>query len=123
MKTIPQAHEWCDAQDDDFWYEKHRYVAEKAYTAGYQAALLAGADALDAMTWRPIETAPKDGTWIIVYGRFHEKHKAQGAEWYLEAATYSNILDAWTNPSAIIAGADGLWNPTHWMPLPQGVEG
>ncbi len=59
--------------------------------------------------WQPIETAPKDGTHIILPRFGDEYFEVAGGEWRL-------------NPKA---GEDGLngfeaWisNPTHWMPIP-----
>ena len=63
--------------------------------------------------WHPIETAPKDGTVIIVYGRFPYKEDVQTV-FYQTAAWESNEFKAgWTN-------ASGSWlgDVTHWMPLP-----
>jgi hypothetical protein len=61
-------------------------------------------DLLASTGWWPIETAPRDGTTILVYepGFFHT------------AAWEANEFKAgWTN-------ASGSWlgDVTHWMPLP-----
>ena len=57
------------------------------------------------MEWKPIETAPKDGTPILgVADR--------------EITTIFWCEDYW---SLCVSGAfaeDGEWTPTHWMPLP-----
>ena len=54
------------------------------------------------MTWQPIETAPRDGTRVLVY----ERDAALGA-----------ISLNWVDQ-------DGWWlgHPTHWMPLPTPPE-
>lgn len=56
--------------------------------------------------WQPIETAPKDGTEILVYAPGF----CQTALW--ESYTFS---EGWVNDSS------GNWlnDPTHWMPLPE----
>lgn len=59
--------------------------------------------------WRPIETAPKDGAWVLLYSCFSTKKPDCGvARWderyWLLAAEY---------------GVKAIFeNPTHWMPLP-----
>lgn len=55
--------------------------------------------------WQPIETAPKDGAWILAY-------------WpTMPISTYPRVVfwdDGW-----ICADRDmGEYYPTHWMPLP-----
>ena len=56
------------------------------------------------MEWKPIETAPKDGTEILVWDK-----------WDRTAAYWSEVDKIWR-----VAGAleDDLATPTHWMPLP-----
>lgn len=67
------------------------------------------------MEWQPIETAPKDGTWILL-GKAGEKTRI--APRFLVIASSPNkmffeddlghqIVDSW---------------PTHWMPLPDAPE-
>lgn len=90
-------------------------------SAGEVEALHAGADALEALEWRPIETAPKGG----------------GAEMTTDPA--------WVEPPTILVISDGevgksYWDwfyiawidestgepfcypPTHWLPLPKGPQ-
>ncbi|CAA6603742.1 conserved hypothetical protein [Rhodospirillaceae bacterium LM-1] len=59
------------------------------------------------MTWIPIETAPQDGTRILVYDAnpFEEYDRYAVVKWEDTIGTFEN--------------ADGrsIW-PTHWMPLP-----
>lgn len=68
--------------------------------------------------WRPIETAPKDGTRIIV-GKAVDGDMwwASSAYWFHEPCPHQprckpGTHQGWTN------GADTLAPPTHWMPLP-----
>lgn len=64
--------------------------------------------------WRPIETAPKDGTAVLVYLAPFEP--MQGS--YI--ATY----DAWFVGARSIIGKQlgDAYTPTHWMPLPAPPE-
>lgn len=57
--------------------------------------------------WRPIETAPKDGTTILVAG--------QGSTaWMAKWRPMKRVPDRW---ESIGLGALPFY-PTHWMPLP-----
>ena len=62
------------------------------------------------MTWQPIETAPKDGREVLVFGNnSYAVASFDGEEW----RDYGDI--GW-------AGMYGDDNqPTHWMPLPSGL--
>jgi len=66
--------------------------------------------------WQPIETAPKDGTEILVYGiatgelgGVHEEPEVWKVSWFFKD---------WS-----LCGGEGysVWvdSPTHWMPLPE----
>jgi hypothetical protein len=53
--------------------------------------------------WRPIETAPKDGTWVVCVEDDGTKHVAQfNKTWVTEEYDYTSYFI----------------DPTHWMPLP-----
>jgi hypothetical protein len=69
----------------------------------------------DKAAWQDISTAPKDGTWILVYvpaGRW-----LNGLEYEWKIA-----LSYWRQPDGMnqAAWADGPCScqPTHWMELP-----
>lgn len=68
--------------------------------------------AMGPVAWRPIETAPKDGSWFI---GFRPSRYAQDA------------VDSWSwkafgiEENVFVDARDSVWEdfqPTHWMPLP-----
>lgn len=81
------------------------------------AASAHAADGLGA--WQPIETAPRDGTEVLVCRRYEDGH----AE-YAVAYCYEDD-DGWRDIGDIgWAGMQGGPDnqPTHWMPLPTPPE-
>jgi gamma-glutamylcyclotransferase (GGCT)/AIG2-like uncharacterized protein YtfP len=70
-------------------------------------------DALKAaQTWQPIESAPKDGTRIIIFGS--ERHNKVLAHGVVSQSYFSGGL--WQ------AGGFTVFEPTHWVPLPPAPE-
>ena len=64
--------------------------------------------------WQPIETAPKDGTAILVYfpkDFFDRKRNHQ-------TVVYWAIKDPWVTGWEVYGGSFLSIEPTHWMPLP-----
>jgi len=71
--------------------------------------------------WQPIETAPKDGTYIIAWCVHpHAKHSAQPiSDGYAQP-----VIAKWIDHN----GGGWMWHGlscefTHWMPLPQPPKG
>ena len=69
--------------------------------------------------WQPIETAPKDGTPILVSDRYLRSKKEiqeQRPEFYIQVAYWNDgwVIDAF-NPRR--GGT-----PAYWMPLPEGPK-
>ena len=73
------------------------------------------------MNWQPIETAPKDGTHVLLsdgikvrtgwFTKWHSPFAAKDAEgWALN----------WNSEFSV---PDETMEPTHWMPLPDAPEG
>ena len=62
-------------------------------------------------SWQPIETAPRDGTQVIVYGK-HAQHPqcADGA--IVTIGHYLQGLDCWVTAYGVI------YDAVYWMPLP-----
>ena len=66
--------------------------------------------------WQPIETAPKDGTWILLRGEsgyINRPYRAHVGRW---DGVY-RPLEPWQTSEADAFEYDGK-PPTHWMPLP-----
>ena len=62
--------------------------------------------------WRPIDTAPKDGTPIILYGR-HTKTR-----WPIVAVGYFDRRDEYGHFGSWCLLVDAFIEPTHWLPIP-----
>ena len=79
------------------------------------------ADALerDALTWQPIETAPRDSTPILVTG-------CNGGRVILYAQFFEERADESFKGPGWLGCFEGMqmWlaEPTHWMPLPTPPE-
>ena len=66
-------------------------------------------------TWQPIETAPRDGTFIIIAAPSGYSSVSMRCEigHYVE-----DYKQPWRNHSND-AFEDGGYSPTHWLPLPR----
>lgn len=89
--------------DDDYITDDGNGIRVGDFRRAREA--LSHARAAQSDGWQPIETAPKDGTQILV---------AYAGWAWVEIASYDEDLRAWmiTNDDA----ADDL--PTYWQPLP-----
>jgi hypothetical protein len=72
------------------------------------------------MTWQPIETAPKDGTRILIWdddeGGYEIGFWSSNHESWLD----NDICDG--DPGKYWPGdllGNTIFEPTHWMPLPE----
>ena len=75
--------------------------------------------------WRPIETAPKDGTSILLH--FDSPHRPQN--WEKECSAVNTAVgqwwegdDAWICYMDMVRDPECHFEPTHWMPLPEPPE-
>lgn len=66
--------------------------------------------------WHPIETAPKDGTWVILIEEeivgFDDKSRVYPSRHSIAHFEDGGWLEMGTEPW-------GVKEPTHWMPLPE----
>jgi hypothetical protein len=75
------------------------------------------------MKWRPIKTAPKDGTWILVC-------KATDADGdpisedafglFVHRAAWWAGDNAWIVYNSMVCDPECFFEPTHWMPISKG---
>lgn len=69
--------------------------------------------------WQAIETAPKDGRWVLIYGgkAVHDTHDGLSDRFECDI---NCVILAFMNLSGIWEGDADNWTytPTHWMPLP-----
>jgi hypothetical protein len=70
-----------------------------------------------ANPWRPIETAPKDGRWMLIYdsaGPGPKRDDDDYPDWPPVMTARWERENGWT-------GEGRIWpeDPTHWMPIPE----
>lgn len=73
------------------------------------------------MNWQPIETAPKDGTWILLCKATDADGKPITGEsfgLFVQRAAWWEV-DGWVDYCAMVRDPNVFFNPTHWMPLPE----
>lgn len=77
------------------------------------------------MTWQPIETAPNDGTEVLVFGQFAGEISGPHSEREYGIACYTSGRTDYEGFEWCVLGGDyyATWcNPTHWQPLPAPPE-
>lgn len=71
-----------------------------------------------ATTWRPIETAPKDGTAVLLFLEYTECDDGAGRKsTHIDRCYWSDAEKGWDGYATSIR--NGYTTPTHWMPLPK----
>lgn len=85
----------------------------------YQGEIMEAIDLIRQMQWQPIETAPKDGTLVLLFRpSAHEWGRVAPGKWHANehAASPRPFWDGWLKIGARSEWRE--WQPTHWMPLP-----
>ena len=90
--------------------EPEKKTTSTWWTQQYGNAMARDGAAADA-GWRPIETAPKDGT-VFIAPSIDGKNVTVGS--------WSKFYDCWDD--RLVGHLNGHWKPTHWMPLPPPPE-
>lgn len=77
------------------------------------------------MEWRTIETAPKDGTFILLINEAHQGEHPLGGPYNAEQK--APRVCRWVkmfrpNWCDCHGHYDSSFEPTHWMPLPEPPE-
>lgn len=113
---------------DDFFRrcDEERAQAEIARLRRENAALTAALiAALDATMWKPILSAPKDGTAVLLCWAVDADGKT--IDWtmdtttagvYVQVASWSETDLSWWVYCDMVSDPPLFFDPTHWMPLP-----
>jgi hypothetical protein len=67
--------------------------------------------------WQPIETAPRDGTSVLLFATQnpHDMVDYKGAQ--VLSGYWCQLDEAWCSTGSTWTGP--FYDPTHWMPLPE----
>ena len=84
-----------------------------------------------ASNWQPIDTAPKDGSSVLLYWPANARYRASTAigHWVdKQEMAYGKEISRsqfWTRPHPFFYGLDPEDDPkpSHWMPLPAPPQG
>ena len=88
-----------------------RVAAIAAIAIAYKIERLRAENKPALTQWQPIETAPKDGRWILVWAPDHNVEKVGWCN-KPEGGYWSPLLMDPFDSSPL------YYKPTHWMPLP-----
>ncbi len=104
------------------YFEAHRHIGNIGQCADYVAQIIAEAEAAIAAAegggWRPIETAPKDGTPVDLWMVFHDQRppcRFTDCRWETMTDWRGKEYDGWFFGRGVCRT---LARPTHWQPRP-----
>ena len=102
-RWMPTQHfpEWVYSDDPDRAAKSRKFMGAGNVHPLYAAPV----PAEPALTWQPIETAPKDGQFLV-YMPTDDRQPMQVAKWHPNVKVIGGVFAFDAEP------------PTHWMPLP-----
>ena len=117
-KASAEMNRWSDIEDRRPHFARLQAFAEMEQWLE-QPKVRQAADALDAMAWQPMDTAPKDGTAVLLFVSRHGRDYWCAAHWLQCDDGSSGWIGSsfWSEP-------EGNWTsmmgeaPIAWMPLP-----
>lgn len=118
MRPINDATEDADQYVEASDYDALDLELSQAYSERqreHELRVKIAGDAEAHMFWRPIETAPKDGTWVLGFGDGPGFAACNFVAYY--GITTDDPQPHWRSTFH----AQTIWSrcgPTHWMPLP-----
>ena len=80
-------------------------------TKGAYEIMCEAADRIEELEWQPIETAPKDGTRVLLFVPPYGPSTGH----YKDRSNWGPSASNWYAHAALNKEAE----PTHWMPLPE----
>lgn len=90
------------------------------WNGGGQAARRRQETLFDMSNWQPIDTAPRDGTRILIWRPSIGRIDGRAEEGWWETQKYHNRpRPYWESTGWHGIGFKRNWPPTHWMPLPE----
>ena len=74
-----------------------------------------------SMEWQPIKTAPRDGTWVMLFCPDVPPGLEPTSDLTHWIAQWNYLISDWTDQDdcSVVSETD----TTHWMPLPKPPEG
>jgi len=115
----PAEADWFRREEDDPEEYYHATTADAWW--GFRAALQWAASQQAADGWRPIETAPKDGTDVLVMYMHIDTQIVHNAFYASESEGWdAQAVGWWSYDHSEVSRIklDDWMTPTHWMPLP-----
>lgn len=112
-------------QHHAYWSDAYEtQLAKLAYAAGVAAAL-------QSSGWQPIETAPRDGTRVLLYAPTNDDFEPAQIDfgtWFVPCEARYVQIDGTNTYRMETKQGPGFWDsvlapyPTHWRPLPPPPE-
>lgn len=94
--------------------ETYRSLTEWGDAVRHEIIDEAAACIREMVEWRPIETAPRDGSRFLAYGG--------GLDDQVETCSWSEVTCCWNLETFTADDSDdepeGYCRPTHWLPFP-----